>query len=564
MEYPLEIGTDGLDIQTRVVLSNETRHALENPGKSGKVTLIGAFPTEDATIHTVRSYAEYLSVFKLKETEQEAQYDGHRAIKRIFMQGVDGYRGATQVTCVNINTAYSAENSLTVESLSNLETTISSLEEQVATMTEKLIRDKNRLNKLLNDQKERNLTDAERTELDLLINGNGKKTGNDIVLSVAEYETQLNTLSDQLNSYVQLRDYTKGTTYPVKIDAAKFLSFRKLKLALHKIADEDTDILFISSDLHECVINGKQYANDTAYDSTQAPNLGVVYKYLVDFINNEFTSHKPLTYMGAIRTAKLRQANVTGIPSTKISTSGGRETLDPSLKDTTYGISWADDYWGAKQIAQIFADEKNELTTCGLFYQGGSINHEVVSPMEMAAHICGWVACGNVGQDLTYQTIPGVTSIDEEVYFGKGDAGTLLNSCGVQVIRPKDRLEKTFYVNNSINPSGWHTNHVRSVIYLLKQYAYETGLGINNITSNVVAFRASLENVSQRVMDEVDLIRDVQLGDIEIINNYHLYLPIDIILAGVVTRISVGVSMTIDETGEAGSTQTTNGYNFYY
>lgn len=548
MDFPLNIGVDGLDIQTRVILSNETRHSLENPGMSGKVTLIGAFPSQDSTIYTVRSYAEYLSVYRLKETEQEEQYDGHRAIKRLFMQGVNGYRGATQVTCVNVNTKYTASNSLTVESQQQLTQKITELEETVRTLNSEINTLKTEIATL---EAKANLTTAEKTTLE-----NKKKT-------LAEKQAQLRDANAELNVYIKLEEYSTDITEPVLIDAGMFLSFEKLKLALRKIADEDTDLLFISSDLHDCIMNGQHGSTDDAYDATQAPNLGVVYEYLIDFINNEFTNHRPLTYLGYIRTAHLANSQVTGIPSSKIGIDSGNN-LDPELKDKTYGVSWGDTNWCAKQIAQVFTDKKNELTTCGLFYQGGSINHEKVSPMEMAAHICGWLACGNVGQDLTYQTIPGVTSIDEEVYFGKGDAGTLLNNYGIQVIRPKDRLEKTFYVNNSINPSGWHTNHIRSVIYLLKQYAYETGLGINNITANVVAFRASLENVSKKVMDEVDLIRDVQLGDIEIINNYHLYLPIDIILAGVVTKISVGVSMTIDETGEAGSNQTTEGYNFYY
>ncbi len=549
MEFPLNIGTDGLDIQTRVVLTNETRHSLENPGMAGKVTLVGAFPTQDSEIHTVRSYAEYLSVYKLTETQQEEQYDAHRAIKRIFMQGVNGYRGATQVTCVNINTKYTASNSLTVESKQQLTQKINELEETVRTLQSEIQTLKSEIATL---EAKANLTASEKTQL-----ANKKN-------SLAEKQTQLQTATDELNVYKRLETYSDDITTPIKIDAGTFLSFQKFKLALRKIADEDTDLLFISSDLHDCVVNGKFGSADDVYDATQAPNLGVVYNYLIDFINNEFTSHRPLTYIGHIRTAHLlNDASVTGIPSTKIEIDSGAR-FNEELKDTTYGISYGDTNWGAKQIAQLFTDEKNELTTCGLFYQGGKINNEDVDAMELAAHMCGWLACGKVGEDLTYKTIPGLTSINEEVYFGKGDAGTLLNNMGIQIIRPKDRLEKTFYVNNSVNPSGWHTNHVRSVIYLLKQYAYETGLGINNITANVVAFRASLENVSKKVMDEVDLIRDVQLGDIEIINNYHLYLPIDIILAGVVTKISVGVSMTIDETGEAGSNQTTEGYNFYY
>ena len=113
-------------------------------------------------------------------------------------------------------------------------------------------------------------------------------------------------------------------------------------------------------------------------------------------------------------------------------------------------------------------------------------------------------------------------------------------------------------------PSGWHTNHVRSVIYLLKKYAFEAGLGINNFTANTEAFRASLEAINKDVLNEVELIRSISVGNIKVINNYHIYVPIDIVLAGVITKISVGVSMSLDETGTAGSSQSTSGYGFFY
>lgn len=640
MEFPLNIGTDGLDIQTRVVLSNETRHSLEYPGKAGKVTLIGAFPTHDSNIYTVRSYPEYLNVYGLKDTNSDKQYDAHRAIGRLFMRGINGYRGATQVTCVNINTSYSATNSLTVESeaeldlkiaqqkakvdidkllenrytyevssydaglittpsgqtptqsdLDTIESEIDSLVEEITALINKKYLDAANFTTGTDsntDEKQLSTkTSTLRTKSNSLGSGyallyksynasqspSGSETTEQKAIS-RRRTTQNKSATinrnnwsgdvDVLRVLENILRYTDETTGVVQIDAGTFLSFEKLKIALKKIAGEDTDLLFISSDLHDCVKGGKLGPEDEDYDATQASNLGQVYEELLNFINNEFSSHKPLTYVGHIRTSGTGgSSTITGLDSQLIKIDSGSK-LNPASRETTYGVSYSDLNWGVKQITKLLATENNELNTCALFYQGGTINGEQVDAMELAAHMCGWIACGNVGEDLTYQTIPGLTSINEELFFGLGDAGTELNNCGVNVIRPKSRLDKTFYVNNSVNPCGWHVNHVRSVIYLLKQYAFESGLGINNITSNVVAFRASLENVSKKVMDEVDLIRDVQLGDIEIINNYHLYLPIDIILAGVVTKLSVGVSMTIDETGEAGSNQTTNGYNFYY
>ena len=578
MTIPLNIGgSDGLDIQTRVVLKNETRHEVLRPGMSGKVTLIGAFPSADDEIRAVTSYAEYLSVYGITNPKQAEQYDAHRAIQRLFMEGIEGEMGATSVTCINITSEFTQTNSLNVESQQDLTSKIEELSTQLQDYRQRLNnarlqRDtfqatKEQLEVTINTlsaidnptaQEEEELADA-RTAYDQADVGYQDALG-----SITTYTNLIREAEELLTKYNSFSGYLTQENDTIKINPATLLTFEKFKTALKKIADEDTDMLFISSDLHDCVIGGNSGTPNTEYDTSQAPNLGVVYDTLIDFIDNEYTNHRPLTYVGHIRTASTENNNtLTGIPSEYIEIDSGR-TPNTDFKDTDYNVSYGDEKWGAKQIATLFTRENNELCTAGLFYQGGIINGKKVGSMELAAHICGWLAGRNVGEDLTYQTIPGLTSINEEVFFQKGDAGTLLNNYGIQIIRPKDRLAKTFYINNSIMPTGWHTNHVRSVIYLLKKYEFEAGLGINNIITNIEAFRTSLENVSKEVMKEVDVIRSVTLGDIEVINNYHIYIPVDIILAGVVTKISVGVSMAIDEEGTAGSTLTTTGYNFYY
>lgn len=565
MSIPLNIGgKDGLDVQTRVVLTNETQHKVISPGMAGKVTLIGAFPSADSEIYAVTSYAEYLATYKITNEKEAEEYDAHRAIKRIFMEGIEGYRGATSVTCININTAYPASNSITIENVDNLNSKIVELENDISRYTstlERLRREKaeyeNRIEEL---QSKDTLTSDERDEL-----ATTQEHLADSISLIAEYQQELINASSEYDAYSAFQGYYSDEYGIVQMPADGLLTFKKLKDALKKIADDDTDMIFISSDLHDCIKRGKSDASSTAYDTTQAPNLGVVYDELLDFIDNEYTNHRPLTYIGHIRTADVTTdvSYASGITSGIIDIDSGK-TLNLEAKDEDYGVGYGDTNWGAKQIAELFTRENNELSTCGLFYQGGTINGEKVDAMQVAAHICGWLAGMNVSEDLTYRTIPGLTSINKEVYFGKGDEGTLINNLGIQVIRPKDRLAKTFYVNNSVMPTGWHTNHVRSVIYLLKQYEFEAGLGINNITSNIEAFQTSLETVSKSVMQNVEVIRSVTIGDIEVLNHYHIYVPIDIVLAGVVTKISVGVSMELDEEGTAGTTLTTTGYNFYY
>ena len=317
-------------------------------------------------------------------------------------------------------------------------------------------------------------------------------------------------------------------------------------------------------------------------DGKYIRNLGDIYDYVLDFIENEFTSHRPVSYVGAIQTQGTPEGklgvNTQGVASKFIKLFSTpkkmySEESEYEADNLKYNTDGTNPYWNIKEwgvvgqddtigLADLFKRTSNELSTCGLFYQSGIINGETVDPIELAAHMCGWICSIPIHQDLTYQTIPGLTSIDEEPFLGENDAGAILNQNGIQIIRPKNRLEKTFYINNSIQPTGWHTNHIRSVIYLLKRLQFEEGLGINNFTTNIEAFRIMLETVAKEVVTECEVIKEVTIGDIEIINSYHIFVPVDIVLYGVVTLINVGVSMALDETGKISTrVKTTTGYS---
>ena len=329
---------------------------------------------------------------------------------------------------------------------------------------------------------------------------------------------------------------------------------------------------------------------ETIYGRTETGklirNIGDVYDYILDFIDNEFTSHRPVNYVGAVKTRHTPEAITDGNPTGVVFkpnytnpgvnqelegmnsqvirvTSKVFEEDDPEYVQATDANPYVNiEEWGAIDIADLFTRETNELSTCGLFYQRGIINGEEVDEIELAAHMCGWICSINIAQDLTYKTIPGLTAVNEEGYLGELDAGNILNQHGIQVIRPKNRLEKTFYVNNSVQPAGWHTNHVRSVTYLLKKLSFEDGLGINNFTTNVETFRAMLETVAKEVLAECEVIRSVTIGEVEVISHYHIFVPIDIVLSGVITRINIGVSMALDENGKVETAiKSTSGYS---
>lgn len=349
---------------------------------------------------------------------------------------------------------------------------------------------------------------------------------------IANRNLDLNALTDS-SFTVETEDNESDASEDRKVQDAMYMTWDRLKKALSKIADDDFDMLFIGNDLHEAATDGH-----TIID---------VYTLILNFLNNNFATKRPAYLIGAV-TTKDAQDQPSGLPSKEINVNGD-ETTTPVR-------------YGAKQICDVFQrnaegklikideptkyTDSNELAVGALFYNGGTIFGEEVGPAEFAAHMCGWIATLPVNKDLTYLTIPGVTDISEELYFGVNDAGSVLNEMGINIIKPKSRKDNTYYVNNSITPTGWHLNHIRAVSYLLKRYAFEAGLGINNLVTQLEKFKANLNTVTKDVMDKVDIITDVTFeDDIQVIDPYHVALAMNIELAGVVTRIDIGVSMNL-------------------
>ena len=347
---------------------------------------------------------------------------------------------------------------------------------------------------------------------------------------VANKNLNLNALSES-SFTVETGGGESDASEDRKVQDAMYMTWDRLKKALSKIADDDFDMLFIGNDLHE--------ATDENHD------LIDVYTLILNFLNNNFATKRPAYLIGCV-TTKDANDQPDGLKSKYINVNGNE---NPKRI-------------GAAQICDVFKrnakgqlekiDEptekvdSNELAVGALFYNGGTIHDETVGPGEFAAHMCGWIATLPVNQDLTYLTIPGVTDIDEELYLGVNDAGAILNKMGINIIKPKSRKDHTFYVNNSITPTGWHLNHIRAVSYLLKRYAFEAGLGINNLVSQLEKFKANLNSITNDVMDKIDVITDVTFEDeITVIDPYHIALAMNVELAGVVTRIDIGVSMTL-------------------
>ena len=347
----------------------------------------------------------------------------------------------------------------------------------------------------------------------------------------ANQNLNLNALSES-SFTVESGEGESNASEDRKVQDAMYMTWDRLKKALAKLADDEFDILFIGNDLHEAATDGH-----TIID---------VYTLILNFLNNNFATKRPAYLIGAVTTSDVLD-QPDGLKSKEINVNG--HDTNPVR-------------YGAKQICEVFQRnakgelvsiddpskkvDANELAVGALFYNGGTILDEEVGPAEFAAHMCGWIATLPVNQDLTYLTIPGVTDISEELYLGVNDAGAILNKMGINVIKPKSRKDHTYYVNNSITPNGWHLNHIRAVSYLLKRYAFEAGLGINNLATQLEKFKANLNTITNDVINKIDIITDVTFEDeITVIDPFHVSLAMNITLAGVVTRIDIGVSMNL-------------------
>ena len=176
------------DIRTRVELKNETQRETVSRGVSGKVALIGAFPSSKQRIFAAENFSQIVNHYGINlGTTDEYWYNGVRASKRIFMEGIRGYNGANSITCLNICTLKPS---------------------QYYTVS-------------------------------------------------TEYQDEIPETESYDITSVSINSSNSTTRLAIENDFSSVLqndiqlTFDKLEKALHQIADEDMDLLFISSDLRE-------------------------------------------------------------------------------------------------------------------------------------------------------------------------------------------------------------------------------------------------------------------------------------------------------------------------
>lgn len=109
---------DGNYIVPRIKVQNQTTKINNSTNRGGRVALIGAFPSEDVGIHSFATLRDLRKFYGITSgTTSETEFEGAKACARIFMDGVNGCKGATEVITCNIATKKksSGDDSITVK-----------------------------------------------------------------------------------------------------------------------------------------------------------------------------------------------------------------------------------------------------------------------------------------------------------------------------------------------------------------------------------------------------------------------------------------------------------------
>lgn len=428
--------TDNVYINPTVTIENKTTTTSIGTGQSGKVAVIGAFPSADTDVHTFKSLRSLRNFYGIQGgTDSETKFNGALASKWLFMDGINGSAGAEQVTVVNI---------------------------------------------------------AVKT-----------KTGTPAPVEGEGDDTYIEVDSDP-------------TDYDLKLTNTKLLN------ALSKLANETINLLYIASDLEDAKV-AQVLGDDGKTVVTPAVTIDDIYKKLLDFSSTKTSVQRPchlVVYMNCTDNIAGGQDQA-GIGSTLVNVNE------------------------AVRRANIFADYPDPYVIGGLIVHGHYLLGKKVTPMEYGAYYTGFLASLPVDQSTTQLDLPGTTGLSEELYFGSHDAGSILNSAGIVVVAPKDRLNNRYCINNGMQPCKWDIAHIRSVAYLLQSYTLYGVLGLNNTDAQIEAFKSSLTTTNNQVKQELSIIKDVTNEDIEVVDPYHIYVPLTVTLYGVIESITVGVKMEL-------------------
>ena len=328
----------------------------------------------------------------------------------------------------------------------------------------------------------------------------------------------------------------------------KVLTKEKLMQALNKLYTENFDFLFTADDFsqesttstietteaggegNEGTGSSTQTSESSAEEETFLTPLTAAQE-VQKFLQDEFRLQRPAQYIAPLVTS----------------------SRDDTGNEATVNV---DENINEQEIEGMYQLFKDDVFSCGGFYtQRICIDNSTtpLSVIETAAYLTGHIAATRIERPITFQTIPGVTDVYDELSIGQQDTGYLLASKGFPVIVCKLRNSVAqiaeYCVLNSQLPSGYDLAQVRAVSYLIKQYDLQQFLGLPNDEATRAQIGAELSMVNKRVMQDVSIIDEITTSNPIIPERdgkpcpREVYIELNVVVHGVIIVVHLGVNM---------------------
>ena len=382
-----------------------------------------------------------------------------------------------------------------------------------------------------------------------------------LIANITEYtDTALTTINtyDSTHKDAPLMDdkgkiYRELTSFEglnVALDTAydKVITKERLVQALNKLYTENFDFIFTADDFtatkttvsNVTVQTGEGDDEEGDEPTTSTTSTSTTEKVITPlevaveiqkFLQDEFRLQRPAQYIAPLITQPRANAGNTATVN-----------VDESINE--------------EDIKAMYALFKDDVFSCGGFYtQRIFIDYaqEPLSLIETAAYITGYIAATRIEQPLTYQTIPGITGVYDELSVGKNDTGYLLANMGFPVIvcKLRNSIAQTaqYCVLNSQLPSGYDLAQIRAVSYLIKQYDLQQFLGLPNDEATRAQIGAELSMVNKRVMQDVAIIDEITTSNPIVPERNgkacprEVYIELNVVVHGVIIVIQLGVNM---------------------
>lgn len=205
----------------------------------------------------------------------------------------------------------------------------------------------------------------------------------------------------------------------------------------------------------------------------------------------------------------------------------------------------------ATEAAYTTTIEKVGTWCVSMLTQPLEVNGDSLSLIESGAYISNLIARLNVGKSLTAKVLEEVTGLGTEYTFGSNDEGepTTLGSklvaMGYFVVRSVNPLEGSYEVVNSANHNGLDLYMIRSLSYIVNEFALRKYLGERNRLPTLDGVNMQCNQLLTTFRDDLDLVEDIIYTVSKIDKETAEVMLKSVQFSGIITTINVPIFVEV-------------------